>query len=184
MSAEKFFRNRPETPAPAYSRGQTAKSQGSNGQVVQYADESEKRIAAGLARKRSRVYHKGFCKLEGVLEQALARHGLAGRLEQYQFVRFWPEIVGPEGCKRCRPLMVKGATLFVEVRDAAWVQELSFHKQVLLSRIKQHYQGQPAITEIVFRVEGQSSGYQGNASRDTSSRGNTSRGFAGASSKR
>ncbi len=48
----------------------------------------------------------------------------------------WPSLVGHEMAQRTRPRAWNDGTLHIDVSSHAWVQELSFHREELLSRIQ------------------------------------------------
>ena len=48
----------------------------------------------------------------------------------------WPTLVGVEMARRTRPRAWGDGTLHIDVSSHAWVQELSFHREELLGRIK------------------------------------------------
>lgn len=48
----------------------------------------------------------------------------------------WPWLVGHDMARRTRPVSWRAKTLHIEVSSYAWVQELSFHREELLARIK------------------------------------------------
>jgi predicted nucleic acid-binding Zn ribbon protein len=72
--------------------------------------------------------------VKGILQAVLGKYGLDKKLEQYEFVLHWREIVGEDIAKRAVPESVQGTTLVVKVESAAWAQELSFQKKVILKR--------------------------------------------------
>ena len=48
----------------------------------------------------------------------------------------WPWLVGQDMARRTRPLTWRAGTLHVAVSSYAWVQELSFHREELMARIR------------------------------------------------
>lgn len=48
----------------------------------------------------------------------------------------WPWLVGQDMARRTRPVSWSAKTLHIEVSSYAWVQELSFHREELLARVK------------------------------------------------
>ena len=87
--------------------------------------------------------------LNKVIDLAFKRFGLAGEVNKYKFVLHWGEIVGPEIAKRSKPEYLKGSTLVVKVTDSAWSQELSFHKNVIISRLNS-FLGKNEISDVLF----------------------------------
>ncbi len=88
--------------------------------------------------------------VKDVLMVALRRNGLDKDIARYEFVRLWPSIVGEEIAKRAVPEVLRGKTLIVKVSDPIWAQELSFQKQVLLSRLNKAMSGHGFVHDIRF----------------------------------
>lgn len=70
-----------------------------------------------------------------VLEVLVHRLRLAGRLRQEAALIYWASAVGPEIARHTRPLRVRGRTLVVQVRNAAWANQLSFLKGQILTTL-------------------------------------------------
>jgi predicted nucleic acid-binding Zn ribbon protein len=91
-------------------------------------------------------------KAEGILQQALRRHGLDREIARYSFVLRWPEIVGEEIAKRTKPEFIRNGTLHIRVSDSIWAQELSFQKDVILKRLKRHLNQNEVLSNVQFFV--------------------------------
>lgn len=96
--------------------------------------------------------------IEKILQSVLKRHGLDQEILRYRFVLYWKEIVGEEIAKRAHPECIKNGCLVVRVKDSAWAQELSFQKQVILSRLKKHLaeKDRASLHDVIFYVTGES----------------------------
>jgi hypothetical protein len=71
--------------------------------------------------------------VDQVLHQAgLGRVALLGHLQQQ-----WETIVGKRVAAVTHPESVRGRVLFVTVRDAIWLQQLTFYQTQLLQNIRQ-----------------------------------------------
>ena len=81
----------------------------------------------------------------GVLRKA----GLAEGLERASASMEWPERVGQAIASVTRVRSVSGATVFVEVRSSAWLQELTFRKREILDRMNEGRARSP-FERIVF----------------------------------
>ena len=93
-------------------------------------------------------------KVEQVLKSALRASGLDKEIARYQFILHWPEIVGEEIAKRTSPECLRAGALVVRVSDSAWAQELSFQKDVILSRLKKFLKGGEQVSDVMFYVAG------------------------------
>lgn len=90
-----------------------------------------------------------------ILSRVLKRNGLAQKLAKYQFVEFWPQIVGKVIAERAKPEAIRNKTLIVRVENSAWAQELSFQKQLIQTRLNNFLGAEQAINDIHFYVKGQ-----------------------------
>ena len=94
-----------------------------------------------------------------ILRAVLGQYGLDKKLERYEFIFRWREIVGEEIARRAIPEAIQGSVLVVRVESSAWAQELSFQKNVILKRYKMAskddaLQKQYPISDIRFYVAG------------------------------
>jgi predicted nucleic acid-binding Zn ribbon protein len=93
-------------------------------------------------RARSKPY-----AIRDVLNDWLAKSGLAKRLDVSQVVDRWAEVVGPQiaAVTRAEAVNAEG-TLWVRVASSAWASELSLMAPRILSKLNQDRRGQ--IREI------------------------------------
>lgn len=75
--------------------------------------------------------------ITGILDGILKQKGLTKKIQQYSVFEVWQEIVGPTLAKETTPRKMQGQTLVVQARNAAWAQELSFMKPMILKKIKE-----------------------------------------------
>lgn len=92
-------------------------------------------------------------RVDTILRAALKRYGLDAKIERYRFVTYWSEIVGEELSKRSRPERLRGNTLIVAVKNAAWAQEMSFLKAVILKRLTRYLDSDVRIDDVQFVVQ-------------------------------
>ena len=90
-----------------------------------------------------------------VLSRVLRRSGLDQKLAKYQFIEFWPQIVGKMIAERAKPEAIRNRVLIVRVENSAWAQELAFQKQVIKSRLNNFLGAEQAVDDIHFYVSGQ-----------------------------
>lgn len=90
--------------------------------------------------------------MQNVLKAALKQFGVDKDIERYNFVLHWDEIVGAEIAKRTKPEGIRGRALFIKVGNSVWAQELSFFKEVILTRLKKFLNADTKVDDVVFVV--------------------------------
>lgn len=93
----------------------------------------------------------GLSELKQTLEAALGRMLPAESAAEARAIVAWPEIVGPQVARAAEPVALQGETLVVHTRNSAWSQELSFRKELLLTRLRERLGGD-FVRDIRFRV--------------------------------
>ena len=83
----------------------------------------------------------------GVIDRVVRSLGLATRYGGWLAVNQWPEIVGQQIAQAARAVRFRDGTLYVAVPSAAWRQELSLQREVILQKIRSRPYGK-AVTEI------------------------------------
>ena len=106
----------------------------------------------GNAARNTEVKGKAPAKIGGVLESALKRFGLDQDIARYQFVLHWDEIVGRDIALRTRPESLRNGLLRVRVADSVWAQELSFHKPVIMKRLRKFLEDEQIVSDVMFYV--------------------------------
>ena len=96
---------------------------------------------------------RDFSAINKILKSALSQAGLAGGLAKYEFIRRWPSIVGDAIAERAVPEAIKDGVLIVRVSDAAWCQELSFRKDILLKRLHRMFPEHVVVKDVRFYVK-------------------------------
>jgi len=56
---------------------------------------------------------------------------------------------------RSKPESLNNGKLVVAVASSAWAQELSFHKELIISRLNKHLNGADLVREVIFCVKPQ-----------------------------
>ena len=84
-------------------------------------------------------------RLKMALERSLRDLGLDKRLKAEQIVALWPTLVGPAVNKIAQPVQFRNGTLFIDVADSIWIQELKFQERHLIERLN------AAIAEPIVR---------------------------------
>src|SRR5262245_11357199 len=89
--------------------------------------------------------------LAPVLAQALRQHGLGHLVLLGQIVRHWHTIAGPQLAAVTQPESIRTRVLFIMVRDAIWLQQITFYQAQLLENIR-GVLGDVAITRLHFML--------------------------------
>lgn len=75
----------------------------------------------------------------------------------FRFVRLqnsWVEIVGAAVAAHTRPLRIQDRVLYVAVSSAAWAQNLSYQRQLLLTKLLQIWGDEEGLKDIRFETTG------------------------------
>ncbi len=90
--------------------------------------------------------------IKGILARALAQKGLEQKVERYEFILHWPEIVGETLATISKPDYISRKVLLVTVVHSAWAQELTFLKPALLRKLSLYLRKGDVVEDMVFRV--------------------------------
>ncbi len=99
-----------------------------------------------MARRRSKPRAIGT-----VVSQVLGDLGLDAAQAAFRILERWPEVVGPEVARHCRPVSVRGGVLEAEVDSSVWCQQLQMDRERLLALLREAL-GPAAPTDLRFRV--------------------------------
>lgn len=89
--------------------------------------------------------------LSGLVQESLAKLGLAERLREAEIWRIWPEVVGPNLACRAQPVRIINGILTVAVSSAPWMQELRFMTTMMKEKLNAGL-GADVIDEIVLKA--------------------------------
>jgi predicted nucleic acid-binding Zn ribbon protein len=89
--------------------------------------------------------------LGSILSGLSKRLGLESRLLEFRLQRRWRDIVGEPMASHTWPAQIRFKKLYVVVRNSVWVQQLTFLKPALLTKVQQE-PGAESVTDIAFRV--------------------------------
>lgn len=92
-----------------------------------------------------------FHRLGEILEGSPPRPGVEQALRQHKIAKVWPQVVGEAVASVSQVSGVKGKTLFVNVRDPVWMQELHFLQDRVLSNLHGIPEGKE-ISKVYFRL--------------------------------
>jgi predicted nucleic acid-binding Zn ribbon protein len=89
--------------------------------------------------------------LRQALERSLRDLGLQKRLKTEQLTVLWPKIVGPIIAKIAYPAQFRRGTLFIDVADSVWMQELKFQEAGLIERLNAAL-GESSVRRLFFQL--------------------------------
>lgn len=89
--------------------------------------------------------------LKKVLERSLRDLGLQKRLKVEQITALWPTIVGTAVAKISSATQFRNGTLFIDVLDSIWMQELKFQEGELISRVNATLD-EPLVRRLFLRL--------------------------------
>ena len=91
----------------------------------------------------------GPTRVDVVVSSVLEKHGLREQVKRMEVLELWPEIFGTQLAQVPRARGVADAALIVEVRNSAWLMELSMMKGDFLARVNERL-GDVSLERIIF----------------------------------
>lgn len=88
-------------------------------------------------------------KIGTIMHQLLGELGIERPVQRYQALLLWPEVVGKQISDVTEPCRIRKGKLFVEVKNAAWRNELVFHKDEIIQKLNQKL-GASVVQEIIL----------------------------------
>jgi hypothetical protein len=88
-------------------------------------------------------------KIGSIVDSILGERGYLAVCKELGVVRAWPSIAGERLSQVTECTRAEHGTLYVRVTSASWRQEISFMKELLLSKIRSET-GCMTIKDIVF----------------------------------
>jgi predicted nucleic acid-binding Zn ribbon protein len=88
-------------------------------------------------------------KIGAVVDAILSERGYLAQCKELGVTRAWASLVGERLARITECTRVERGVLFVRVTSAAWRQEISFMKQILLTKIRMETDC-TTIKDIVF----------------------------------
>lgn len=111
------------------------------------------RTSPAHSRRRPRLGARtDLTKVRGILSKVLAYRGLDKKVERYEFILHWHEIVGERLAEVSKPEYIRDKALVVQVLHPAWAQELTMIKPVLLESLARYLKPGDIVRDMVFRV--------------------------------
>jgi predicted nucleic acid-binding Zn ribbon protein len=100
---------------------------------------------------RERKNSKGFVHVGSVLEGLLKTPAVASNTRLSRIWDVWSDAVGDHIAANATPAAVKGSLLIVHAESPAWIQQLHFLKQEMISKINQSL-GEDLVKDIKFKI--------------------------------
>lgn len=97
---------------------------------------------------------RGMGRVDQVLDGLLDRLGIREDVARQAAVGRWAEVVGPGIAEVTRARAVAQGVLYVDVRSSAWLNELTFMRHDLLTRLNAGA-GSARVERIVFTLAGE-----------------------------
>lgn len=88
--------------------------------------------------------------LASALRRAIEREGLERGITEQRLFQQWEEVVGAAIAGQTVPQRLRGGILWLQVRDAAWRQELSLMRRELIAKINA-WAGEDMVRELRLR---------------------------------
>jgi predicted nucleic acid-binding Zn ribbon protein len=108
----------------------------------------------GPDRGPDRSPDRGMGRVDQVLDGLLDRLGIREDVARQAAVGRWAEVVGPGIAEVTRARAVAQGVLYVDVRSSAWLNELTFMRHDLLTRLNAGA-GSARVERIVFTLAGE-----------------------------
>jgi len=89
--------------------------------------------------------------ISSLLQKVIYKKKWQKRIDLYSVFSFWEQVVGEDIAVNSRPVVINGNVLWVEVRDSAWMQQLSYMKYSFLEKINGRLHPQ-YLEDIRFRL--------------------------------
>ncbi len=90
-------------------------------------------------------------KAAGILIKLLRQYGLEGKVLEFTIADKWEQIAGSIIAAHTRPDGIRYKKLCIIVDSNAWMQELSFYKMDLVTRVNNYF-GKQIINEVFFKI--------------------------------
>lgn len=90
-------------------------------------------------------------EIGGILEKVLKNLGISGQLKLIRIMTQWERIFGPPISLITFPRDLKGKTLFVDVQDSVWLQQLTFMDKMIMDKVNQGLRSK-SVEKIHFSV--------------------------------
>lgn len=73
--------------------------------------------------------------LGATIRKLIKEYGLEGTIQAGAALNVWNDVVGPRLAKNCTAVRIRGKTLYVKAKNAAWRNEVSLQKETILEEM-------------------------------------------------
>jgi hypothetical protein len=102
-------------------------------------------------RSRKRGRQESPILLGRVLRPYIHRSGLVPRIRENRLIEAWEQIVGKGVAEATEPSRLQNRTLQVKVVNSVWMQQLQFHKKLMLEKVNE-FLGEPFLQDLRFML--------------------------------
>jgi predicted nucleic acid-binding Zn ribbon protein len=87
--------------------------------------------------------------LGDILKATIKDLGIEKPIQQYEALVIWPKVVGDKIASVTEPRHIANGKLFIKVKNAAWRNELIFHRSDLIKKLNEQI-GRAAVRDIIL----------------------------------
>jgi len=88
-------------------------------------------------------------QLGEIIRATLKELGIEKPIQQYEALVVWPKVAGEKIAAVTEPRHIINGKLFIKVHNAAWRNELIFHRSELIRKMNQQI-GRTVVREIIL----------------------------------
>ncbi len=92
-------------------------------------------------------------RLAKILDEYFQQEGLKEKVRDQKILDAWSLLVGTGVAEVSRPLRVRDRVLHVQVANSVWLQELQFHKKLIMEKVN-GFAGENFIRDVRFILGG------------------------------
>jgi hypothetical protein len=90
-------------------------------------------------------------RVGSILEKALKKMSLDGKLKQHEAMNVWNSVVGEHVSRHAQPEFIRNKILFVRATSPPWMQQLSYMSRGIIEALNEKV-GMPIVEEIRFKL--------------------------------
>ncbi len=87
--------------------------------------------------------------LGDILKATIKELGIEKPIQQYEALVIWPQVVGEKIASVTEPKHIANGKLFIKVKNAAWRNELVFHRSDLIRKMNEKT-GRVTVRDIIL----------------------------------
>lgn len=98
------------------------------------------------------IKKREIISLKEALEDFFREQKWDKKIEGYQIITDWKEIIGEELANNAQPIKIENSILWLRVKSSVWANELNWRKGEIMEKINLSTP-KPLVTNIKFKVE-------------------------------